>query len=127
MALNFLPEESTSSPFVSSDICGLQGAPALVQKQGNGLLPFARAFVPEVDLAAGFMEVAPPPGWLEMYLEPVQEKRQQQKSRGKRGAKRSGRDGASDRHKNLDLGESPADGDSSSFEEGSVHAEAKRV
>lgn len=112
---------------VSTGNCGVQGDTALVQRKENGLLPFAKAFVPEVDIAEGFMEVTPPPGWLEIYLEPAQEKRKEQRSKGKWAPQRRGRGAANGGHESSDLGEGVLHGEGSSYKKVSVDADAKGV
>ena len=43
----------------------------VAQREASGMLPFRKEFVPEVDVADGCIEICPPEGWLELYLEPV--------------------------------------------------------
>ncbi|WP_442897082.1 hypothetical protein [Enterovirga sp.] len=38
---------------------------ALPGRRRTALLPFTRAFVPEVDVAGGRLAIAPPEGWLD--------------------------------------------------------------
>ena len=45
--------------------------PQFKRGSAQGYLPFARHFVPYVDLESNTMVITPPNGWLEQYLEPI--------------------------------------------------------
>ena len=68
----------------------MQGGPTYRQPSTTGLLPFAKEFVPEVDLEDNCMEVTPPAGWLDMYLAPAVVKERKQWRRGRRRQRSGG-------------------------------------
>lgn len=70
------------------------------RKAGEGrkyvLLPFAKALVPTVDVAAGRMEIVPPEGLLELATSgtPKRERRESRGQRERRGGRREKGQGA---------------------------------
>lgn len=74
----------------SAELSGALGSEQVEQvaQNGVGLLPFVRAMVPDVSLSEGTIGIAPPGGWLAMYLTPkeIKEKRKprSKKPRGRR-------------------------------------------
>jgi hypothetical protein len=67
---------------------GTEAAPMDPSEPHHVLLPFAKALVPEVDLAAGLMSVAPPEGLLQLAT-PSNQRRARRENRGQRERRRT--------------------------------------